>query len=112
MQIMKKNKLKLNIFLFSVIFILLFIITKLTGNFGRISYGPISFKETIDKIPGMVIASVVILLLGNLANREAAKSEEKSTEAARKRIKEREKKEQQEEKIHQDNPEQEEENNK
>ena len=110
---MKKNKLKHNIILFSVIFILFFIKTKLTGDFGRISYGPISFKETIDKIPVMLVASVVILLLGNIANREVAKSEEKSIEAARKRIEEREKKEQ-EEKNTQDNPEkeEEEENNK
>lgn len=87
---MKKNKLKHNIILFCVIFILFFLKTKLTGDFGRISYGPISFKETIDKIPGMLVASVVIMLLGNIANREVAKSEEKRTEDARKRIEERE----------------------
>ena len=109
---MKKNKLKHNIILFSVIFILFFIKTKLTGDFGRISYGPISFKETIDKIPGILVASLVILLLGNIANRELEKSEEKNIEAARKRIEEREKKEK-EVKSTQNDPEKEkEENNK
>jgi len=87
---MKKNKLKHNIIVFSVIFILFFLKTKLTGDFGRISYGPISFKETIDKIPGMLVASVVILILGNLIDKERKKSNEKSIEAARKRIEERE----------------------
>ena len=93
---MKKNKLKRNIILFCVIFILAFIKTKLTGDFGRIYYGPISFKETIEKIPGMLVFSVVILLLGNLIDKEREKAEEKSIEAARKRIEEREKQEKEE----------------
>lgn len=90
---MKKNKLIQNILWFSVVFILAFISTKLTGNFGQISYGPISFKETIEKIPEMLVFSVIVLILGNIADRNLIKSEEKSIEAARKRIEERERQE-------------------
>lgn len=95
---MKKNKLKRNIILFSVIFSLAFIKTKLTGDFGRIYYGPISYKETFEKIPGMLVFSVVILLLGNIIDKEREKAEEMSKVAARKRIKEREKEMKEEEK--------------
>ena len=114
---MKKNKLKYNIVLFSVVFILFFIKTKLTGNFGRISYGPISYKETIDKIPEMLVFSAIILIIINISNKEVVKSEEKNIEAARKRIEEREKTKHEEteheEKGTQDNPERKEvENNK
>ena len=93
---MKKNKLKHDIILFSVVFILFFIKTILTGDFGRISYGPISFKETIDKIPEMLVFSVILVIVSNIINRQMTKSEEKSIEAAHKRIEEREEKEREE----------------
>jgi hypothetical protein len=95
---MKTKKIKQNIFLFGVIFILFFIKMMLTGNIGRISYGPISFKETIEKIPEIFVYSVALLILGNIIERNTNKSEEKAIEAARKRIGEREKKEQLEKK--------------
>ena len=88
---MKKNKLKLSVLLFCLIFILFFVSTKITGNFGRTYYGPISFKETIDKIPEMLIFSVFAVIIFNLIYGEVKKAEEKNIEAARKRIEEREK---------------------
>ncbi len=99
---MKKNKLKQNIVWFCVVFVLAFISTKLTGNFGRISYGPISFKETIDKIPEMLVFSVIVVILINIAYRKVTESEEKRIEATRKRIEERKKKEQEEKESQKD----------
>jgi hypothetical protein len=90
---MKINKLRLNVLWFSVIFILFFIKTKLTGYFGRTYYGPISLKETIDKIPEMIFFSVFAVIIFNLIYGEVTKSEEKRIEAARKRLEERKKQE-------------------
>ena len=109
---MNKNKLKLNILWFIEVFIFAFIKTKLTGDFGRISYGPISFKETIDKIPEMLVFSVIALIIFNLIYRELEKLEEKNIEAARKRIEEREKKEKEVKSTQNDPEKEEEENNK
>lgn len=103
---MKKNKLKWNIILFSTVFILFFIKTKLTGNFGRVSYGPVSFKETIDKIPEMLVFSTIALIIFNLIYRETRKSEEKSIEEVRKQIEEKEKQKHQEKNVRNDNEDQ------
>jgi hypothetical protein len=100
---MKKNKLKWNIFLFSIVFILFFLKTKFTGNFGRVSYGPVSFKETIDKIPEMLVFSIIALIIFNLIYRETRKSDEKSIEEARKQIEEKEKQKHQEKDVRKDN---------
>ena len=98
LNVLKMKKIKLNIFLFGVIFIFFFIIMKFTGSIARTSPGPISLKETIEKTPEIFVSSIVSLILLNLVMRNTNKSEEKAIEAARKRIEEREKKEQLEKK--------------
>ena len=95
---MKIKNFKQNIFLFGVIFTLSFLTMMITGNLGRTFSGPISFKETIEKAPEILVFSIVLLILGKIGERGINKSEEKAIEAARKRIEEREKTEQLEKK--------------
>ena len=88
---MKKNKLKYNIYSFCIIFIIFFIIVKITGRLGRTYYGSISFKEAVDKIPQILIFSFALLIMLNFIHRKSKELGKQDIEAARKRIAEREK---------------------
>ena len=91
---MKKNKLKYNIYSFCIIFIMFFIIVKITGGLGRLGrtyYGSISFKEAVDKIPQILIFSFALLIMLNFIHRKSKELGKQDIEAARKRIAEREK---------------------
>ena len=88
---MKKNKLKYNIYSFCIIFIMFFIIVKITGGLGRTYYGSISFKEAVDKIPQILIFSFALLIMLNFIHRKSKELGKQDIEVARKRIAEREK---------------------
>jgi CRISPR/Cas system CMR-associated protein Cmr5 small subunit len=68
-----------------------FLIVNITGGLGRTYYGSISFKETIDKIPQILIFSFALLITLNFIQSKSKKLEKNDIEAARKRIAEREK---------------------
>ncbi|MFZ4725708.1 MAG: hypothetical protein ACOYMD_09705 [Paludibacter sp.] len=93
---MNRNKLKKNLLWFCFTFILLFLMMKFTGGLGRTFHGSISFKETIARIPEILVFSVFAFIIFSLVNRETQKSEKKSIEMARKRLEEKEKKENEE----------------
>jgi hypothetical protein len=65
---MKIKNLKNNIILFIIVAVMIFFSVKFTGGFRNSIIEPISFEETLDKMPLILIISFLIVFTKNFSD--------------------------------------------
>jgi hypothetical protein len=67
---MKKKKIISSLFLFVVIVVMTFLKVMLTGDYRHFAIAPISFNETLEELPLMLLGSFLAVLIINYMGRK------------------------------------------